>query len=528
MAPNLSEKYNQACKEIATRLIHGEEDLDRIKREVSRKYGLASLPRNSDILKIIPPEKKKKFQKILVLKPVRTISGVAVVSVMTSPSRCPHGKCIPCPGGVEFSTPQSYVGHEPAALRGKQHDFNPFNQVYHRLKQLQEIGHPIDKVELIVMGGTFTSRTLCYQEWFVKECFNAMNYLSGLKEEIILEKAQIKNEKARIRNVGITFETRPDWARPFHIETMLRLGGTKVELGVQAVYDFILKRIERGHTVDDVVNATRLLKDAGFKVGYHMMPGLPGSNKKRDIRMFRKIFTQDAFKPDYLKIYPTLVVKGTRLYEMWKKGEYIPYTTEEAVDLIAEIKTFVPEYVRIQRIQRDIPVRFVEAGTKKSNIRQLVFEKLEREGKKCRCIRCREVGHKMLKNQDIGESIDIKISQYSASGGNEYFISAVYDEKDVLFGFTRLRIPGEVFSSELKSSGIVRELHVYGPMVPIGKQPLTEWQHRGIGERLLREAENITLENGCKNLAVISGVGVRDYYRNMGYRKKRYYMVKKL
>ncbi len=518
-----------ACREIAERIVRERGNINRIKKEVSGKYGLDHLPRNSEILRHAPPHQRDILVKFLRLKPVRTISGVAVVSVMTSPEKCPHGRCVPCPGGVEASTPQSYVGHEPAALRGKQHDYNPFSQVMHRIKQLQDIGHPVDKVELIIMGGTFTARDLCYQEWFVKECFNAMNYLSGMKKELILEKAQKKNEKAKIRNTGITFETRPDWARKWHIENMLRLGGTKVELGVQSLYDFVLERMERGHTVDDTIRATRLLKDAGFKVGYHMMPGLPGSNPGRDLRMFEKLFRDERFKPDYLKIYPTLVIRGTKLYEMWKRGEYTPYTTEEMVNLISRIKESIPVYVRIQRIQRDIPARFIEAGVRKSNLRQLVEEFMEKRGLKCRCIRCREVGHMESDGVDVKESEAEMIERkYEASGGTEYFISYESLEKDVLFGFLRFRIPSEEFSPALVQAGIVRELHVYGGLVPLGKKPYDEWQHRGFGKNLLKRAEEIAREEGCKKIAIISGVGVRDYYRRFGYRKRGYYMMKNM
>jgi len=511
--------------ELIEEILSGK-NVHRAKLEFSKKYKV-SMPKNSEILKHAG-EKRELLLPLLKKKPVRTSSGVCVVAIMSSPAKCPHGRCVPCPGGPDspFNSPQSYVGHEPAALRAIQNNYDPYEQVRSRLKQLSEIGHHTDKCELIVMGGTFTARDENYQRWFVKEAFHAMNDFPGERTvERSLEEEKRINERANVRNVGITFETRPDCVDERRIDLMLELGGTKVEIGVQSIYDDVLKKIKRGHGVKEVEKANRLLRDSGFKVGFHMMPGLPGSDKDRDTKMFKILFSDERFKPDFLKIYPTLVVKGTELYEMWKRGDYKPMTTEEAVEIIAEIKRGLPEWVRLQRVQRDIPIHKIEAGIKKSNIRELAKELMEERGWKCRCIRCREAGHV---HKDLSE-IDFEIVErkYSCCGGKEYFIS--FEENDVLAGYIRLRFPYKVRRSELINASLVRELHIYGPLVPFGRRGDGRvCQHRGFGERLLERAEEISKEHGFERIAVLSGIGVREYYRRRGYELEGPYMVKKL
>ena len=528
----------KACEEIARIVLltnpRSKEEIAKIKKRVSRKYRLPKLPSDADVLRAWKgKEGYERLRSLLRLKPVRTISGVAVVSVMTSPAPCPHGKCLMCPGGVERGTPQSYIGLEPAAQRGAQHGYNPFRQVLARLKELSEIGHDVDKVEVIVMGGTFPAREKSYKEWFMLGIFNALNVFGrkGVKLESDLEKAKRKNERAKARCVGITFETRPDYAKEEHIIEMLMFGGTKVELGVQSVYDDVLERIRRGHGVNETVRATQLLKDSGFKVGYHIMPGLPGSDFDRDLKMFRIIFEDEKFKPDYLKIYPTLVVEGTELYEMYRRKEYRPYTTDEVVELIARAKRFFPEWVRVQRIQRDIPVGKA-IGLDKGNVRQLIHEKLKELGYECRCIRCREVGHRLRKlgvniDEEIMRNAELVIREYKASKGREFFISYELPDYNALIGFIRLRFPYKPFISEIEDCALIRELHVYGKAVPLSKREPKAFQHRGFGERLLKTAEEIAKEEFDK-IAVISGVGVREYYRKFGYRKRFEYMVKRL
>lgn len=501
------------------------EDVDKIKKKLAKELGMFRIPSNADILKEAKnTEYYRKLRELLMVKPVRSISGVVVVAVMSSPAKCPHGKCVPCPGGVEFDTPQSYTGLEPAAMRGKQHGYDAFKQVTSRLKELSEIGHNVDKAEIIVMGGTFMAREKEYRDKFILDIYNALNcFESKMKRENDLEKAKKKNELAKVRCVGLTLETRPDYAKEQNIIEMLHYGVTRVELGVQSIYEDVLAKIKRGHGVEDIVDSTRLLKDSALKVCYHIMPGLPNSNFERDLKMFKEIFENENFRPDYLKIYPTLVVKGTELYEMWERGEYKPYETEEVVELIARAKKFFPEWVRVQRIQRDIPVN-VAIGLKYGNIRQLVHKRLKELGYSCRCIRCREVGHKGVKEEEYRKA-ELKIVEYSASGGKEFFISYEIPEHDAIVGFVRLRYPKKPFIKTLENCALIRELHVYGEATPLGE--VGTFQHRGFGERLLKTAEEIAKES-FDRIAVISAVGVRNYYRRFGYRKSFEFMVKRL
>ena len=568
----MEEKYRKACEEIAKAIISGEikdrDQLNRFKVKIARKYHLSKLPTNSDILRVMSKDQREKFKEFLKKKPTRTISGVAVVAMMTKPFSCPHGRCIYCPGGPSEGSPQSYTGKEPSALRALQNVYHPYLIMMNRLKQLYDIGHEIDKVEVIIQGGTFPAVDLDYQEWFVKEAFKAMNDfpyfkdVENLEEKIrkailfgeiaedplfrkawerthkkpyyYLEEEQRKNEKAKVRMVGLTIETRPDWAMEKQIDRMLKLGTTRVELGVQTVFNFIYERVKRGHTVEDTVRATQLLKDAGLKINYHMMPGLPGSNFERDLKAFQIIFEDERFRPDMLKIYPTLVTKDTLLYRWYKEGKYRPYTTEEAVELLVEVYKMLPKWVRVMRIQRDIPVQLVEAGVKHSNLGQLVFNELIKRGIRPREIRFREVGHQMQKFgvQPEIEHIKLLREAYEASEGHEVFLSFEDVKNDILIGFIRLRIPSEkAHRKEINCcpSAIVRELHVYGPLVPIGGKPKYEWQHRGYGRELLAEAERIAREEfEVKKMLVISGVGVRGYYRKFGYRKDGPYVSKRL
>ncbi len=515
-------------REILRREPKTKEEIAKIKKVVSKRFKLPKIPSDAEVLKAWKgKEGYERLRDILKVKPVRTISGVAVVSVMTSPAPCPHGKCVMCPGGVERGTPQSYIGLEPAAQRGRQHNYHPFRQVYSRLKELHDLGHDVDKVEIIVMGGTFPARAREYKEWFMLNVFNALNAFGRkrFKFERNLEKAKRKNERAKARCVGVTFETRPDYAKEEHIVEMLRFGGTKVELGVQSVYDDVLETIKRGHTVEDVVKATQLLKDSAFKVGYHVMPGLPNSNFERDLKMFKILFGDERFKPDYLKIYPTLVVEGTELYNWYLEGRYKPYTTDEVVELIARAKRFFPVWVRVQRIQRDIPIDKA-IGLDKGNVRQLVHKRLKELGYRCRCIRCREVGHRGLKAEAVKDA-ELVVRRYKASKGVEFFISYEIPEYDALIGFVRLRFPHKPFIEAIENCALIRELHVYGKAIPIGAKESNAFQHRGFGERLLKTAEEIAKER-FDEVAVISGVGVREYYRRFGYRKRFEYMVKRI
>ncbi len=399
-----------------------------------------------------------------------------------------------------------------------------------RLRQLEVSGHPTDKVELIIMGGTFPAMPLCYQEWFVRECLNA---LTG-KDALTIEEAQKHAETAEHRPVGITFETRPDYCKEEHVDRMLRLGATRVEVGVQTIYDFILKRVERGHTVRDTIEATRILKDAGLKVCYHVMPGLPGSDPDRDLRMFKRLFKDPRFKPDMLKIYPCMVFEDTPLYDLWKRGEYEPYDEETAVRVIAEAKRrYIPEYCRIMRVQRDIPAHLAAAGIRKTNLRQLVHEYMEERGWECRCIRCREAGHRMREGVEVDpERAELRIiRERTWRGGVDYFLAYEDPEADAILGYLRLRKPTEhAHRPEVDpETAIVRELKVVGPTVPLGERDSKAVQHRGFGERLMKKAEELAeSELGAERILVISAIGTREYYRRLGYERVGPYMGKEL
>jgi elongator complex protein 3 len=519
-----------AFREMISRILTlqpGDEAIVAVKIEICRKYGLSAVPKNSAILAVASAPDREILRKILLVKPTRTLSGVAPVAVMTSPAPCPHGKCLPCPGGPDhpFKSPQSYTGEEPAALRALEHNYDPFAQVHARLEQFELLGHRVDKVELIVMGGTMTARTPEYQKEFVSRCVEAMNTYPGGAAATEMHDVGIvetDNETSAIRCVAITFETRPDWCRREHIDRMLHLGVTKVELGVQHVDDAILAYNRRGCTVADTVAANRSLRDAGMKVGFHMMPNLPGSTIELDKKMFETIFSDPRFMPDFLKIYPTLVTPGSEIENHWKRGLYRPYSEEDMIDLVAYAKSLIPEYTRLQRIQRDIPAKLIIAGSRHSNFRQLAQNRLKATGGRCRCIRCREIG----RLPSFGES-EIRMLKYACCGGLEHFISAVSD--DSLIGFTRLRFPSVAYNSGLENTALLRELHVYGSLVRLGKDAESdEWQHRNFGKDLITRAEEIASDAGFTSLAIMSGIGVRPYYRRQGYERKGPYMIREL
>lgn len=522
---------------ILSKRISSKQEIHRLKIKLCKKHGLSDIPRNSEMIPHIPSslsEEDKAFViRALRKKPMRTISGVAVVAVMTSPAECPHGRCIPCPGGPMNDSPQSYTGFEPAAMRGSLNKFDPFNQVTTRIDQLEAIGHPADKIDLIIMGGTFTARDPFYQEWFVKRCYEAMNQQTAKT----LKQAKKENETSKHRCIGLTVETRPDWLRLQHIDESLRFGATRVELGVQTVFDDILFEMNRGHTVSDTILATRAAKESGLKVCYHMMPGLPGSSEKKDLDSFKELFSNPRFQPDMLKIYPTLVIKNTPLYKQWKQGSYTPLSTKDAVDQIANMLSFVPEYVRIQRIQRDVPAQYIESGVQKSNLRQLVNNKLKEKNISCREIRCRELGHKSLQGQKKAKKIsleDVKLEKivYEASKGTEVFLSLVIPTEDALVGYLRLRNLQRPHRYELNKypSMIIRELKVVGQEISIGRSGTDGVQHQGFGKQLVKEAERVCVEEfDNHHLFVLSGIGVKEYYRKyLGFTDDGIYLHKKV
>jgi elongator complex protein 3 len=524
-----------ACRAIIERLLSTERPdqraLDSIKVEVCRGLGLKYIPGNAEIIANLRADERAVLLPLLRRKPVRVASGVAVVAVMTSPYPCPkESPCTYCPGGPEQGTPQSYTGHEPAALRGSQNRFDPYLQVTNRIRQLQEIGHLVDKVDLIVMGGTFPSRPISYQTDFIKGC------LDGVAGETSsnLEEAKRRAETSRIRNVGITVETRPDWCRRQHVDSLLDMGVTRVEVGVQTVYDDIYRIVERGHSVEDVVEATQTLKDSGLKVCYHMMPGLPGSGRGRDLEAFRTIFRDERFKPDMIKIYPCLVLRGTKLYEEWRSGRYSPYDAVEAAELIAEVKRFIPRWVRVMRVQRDIPAGLIVAGVRKSNLRQLVEERLRSSGWRCECIRCREVGIRWIRDHVAPDfdSIETLIHREKASEGEDLFISVEDIRNNILIGYLRLRYPSErAHRPEIRGrkAAVVRELHVVGPLAPVGLRLKESWQHRGFGSHLLHEAERTAREDlDAEKMLITSALGTKRYYAKLGYAPDGPYMSRDL
>jgi elongator complex protein 3 len=544
-------------------------DIQGCKRAVCRKHHLPAVPKNSALLASAGPEDRELLRRLLLVKPTRTLSGVAPVAVMTSPFPCPHGKCLPCPGGPDhaYASPQSYTGEEPAALRAREHGYDPYAQVSARLAQFELLGHRVDKVELIVMGGTMTARPAEYQEWFVREAVRAMNDYSsphtgpgipdrgngtdtpGIDGPEVYRKDPaigfpdvsgtnripgvpgaacdpepefLRNESAAVRCVSLAFETRPDWCREGEIARMLSLGVTRVELGVQHTDDRILALNRRGCTTEDAVAANRKLRDAGMKVGFHMMPNLPGSTPEKDIEMFSRLFSDPGLRPDFLKIYPALVTSGTEIEELWREGRYEPYPEEVLVDLIAEIKSLLPPYVRLQRVQRDIPARLIVAGSRHSNFRQLAQVRLLSRGGSCSCIRCREIGRRPT--EAVQEA---RAFSYECAGGMEHFLSV--EAGNSLVGFARLRTGGDRWYQGTGGVAFLRELHVYGGLVPIGAVPhRDEAQHRSAGNRLLRTAEETAAGAGHRVLAVMAGVGVRPWYRRHAYRRVGPYMVKEL
>ncbi|MFW9903046.1 MAG: tRNA uridine(34) 5-carboxymethylaminomethyl modification radical SAM/GNAT enzyme Elp3 [Candidatus Thorarchaeota archaeon] len=506
--------------------------LETLKRKIAKQYQLKRFVKNSEILEYILNSEgladtiKENLTQLLQVRKVRTISGIAVVAVMTKPSPCP-GKCIYCP--EVDGAPKSYTGKEPAAMRGAQNDYIPKKQVLARLDQLKSIGHPLDKIHLVIMGGTFLATPIEYQEYFVKECLDGIT--GKTSNDLIMAKQNA--ETSMYRNTGITFETRPDYCTETHVNTILQLGGTFVEIGVQTLSDQIMRYIQRHHTIKEVEAAIRFSRDGGLKVTVHMMPNL-FQTPDEDIEMFKTLYTDPRFIPDAIKIYPTLVLRNTRLYKLWKNGTYDPYSSDEVVNVVASIKSMTPPFVRIQRIQRDIPAFLILDGVCHGNLREIARQRLGELNQQCSCIRCREVGHQTnLGDQSWRDKEHNYYSyEYPASDGIEHFISFETIDKKTLFAFLRLREPSTLsFRPETLDppATIIRELHVYGKLVRIGELPKEiEWQHRGIGQQLISLAEEISCERGYQKILVTSGLGVRDYYRKLGFSAEGAYMGKRI
>ena len=507
---------------IVTPLPESREALQHRKLLWAREAPGRSLPTNAELLATLSEEPRVTAEPRLRLKPSRSQSGVAVVAVMTSPAACPHGTCRYCPGGVAQRSPQSYTGEEPSALRGAQFGFDARAITEHRIRALRDTGHPASKVEVIVMGGTFPSRPWGYQESVFRGIFNGLNGSDAPS----LAEAISRNETATHRCVGLTVETRPDWCDSRVLPRLLASGVTRVELGVECLDDSVLRAVGRAHGVDAVVEATREARDRGLKIVYHMMPGLPGMDPDRDLATFSRLFDDARFRPDMLKIYPTLVLPGTPLYDDWREGRYTPYDTRKATELLVAVKRLLPPWVRIQRIQRDIPSRLIAAGVRTSNLREVVQAELTRQGGRCPCLRCREVGRRALPPLDAFEWME---RRYEAAGGTEWFLSLEEPETEAVAAFLRLRFPSRSTSEGLEHP-VIRELKVLGTELPVGQAATfdTDFQHRGLGRALLAKAEELAAAQGSRYIYVTSAVGTRRYYTNLGFVPAGSHMAKPL
>ena len=644
--------FKQACIEILDEIKKNNPktqfQLNQIKLRVLGKYNsegkLSHTPKNADIYFAASEDEREKLKDLLSLKPVRTISGVAPIALMSEPYPCPHtmkgiGPCTYCPGGpgsVFGDVPQSYTGKEPSTRRAIRNNYDPYLIVFNRLEHYIAMGKVPDKAEIIIKGGTFTFFPKQYQEYFVKYALKAMNDFSTLffnqdgildilkfkkffelprilseddkrtkkiqqkllhiknfdlnhniadlgnfennalgktesnnqneinipsqntslnivenkiedpsilaiknlqnklksedNKNLTLKQIQKENETAFIRCVGLTIETKSDFGKLYHGNLMLELGCTRVEIGIQSIYGNVLEATNRGNTVADNIESIRILKDLGFKINAHYMPGLPLTTKEMDLNGLKQLFENPDYKPDMLKIYPCMVMEGTKLYDDWKNGKFTPLATKEAAEIIAEAKRFVPKWCRIMRVQRDIPTFATASGVDRTNLRQYVEKICKEKGIKCRCIRCREAGINKLKNNNIKlENMQIKVVKYEASHGKEFFIAAEDKGADVLFGYCRLRFPSQYLRQEIiKDSALIRELHVYSAAVQIGKKSDDSFQHKGIGKQLMAKAEEIAKQNGKDKMVVISGIGAREYFRKLGYGLEGCYMAKKL
>ncbi len=550
---NKLSKIESAIKKLTKNKLKKLADLDVVRRKIAKEFKI-STPSNVELLeayhKLIKNgsiKPNKNLEVFLRKRKIRSLSGIVNVSVLTSPRpqwgagqglSCP-GKCIYCPS--QKGIPKSYLKKEPAVQRAILANFDPYLQVQTRLKSLKKTGHPIDKIELRIIGGTWSYYPKKYQTWFITRCFAACNAkltkTKGKTGQKIksLQETQKLNEKAKQRIIGITIETRPDFINERELKRMRKLGITRVELGVQSIYDNILKLNKRGHGIKATIKATKLLKDAGFKVSYQMMPNLPGSNFKKDIKIFEELFSNPDFQPDLLKIYPLALLKEAPLYKWYKQGRYKPYSKKRLIKLLAEIKKQIPCYCRIQRIIRDIPSEdIIEGGVKTSNLREVVQKEMKKQGLKCKCIRCREVKEKY----NPKEKLYLFRQDYNASGGKEIFLSYESKNREQLYSLLRLRIPSQYYKSGspvvfpvLKNSAIIREIHTYGQLQSIGRDQIPTFtfspQHKGLGKKLMKKAEKITeREFGLNKIAVIAGIGARDYFKKLGYLLKDTYLIK--
>lgn len=508
-------------------------NLTKLKSDVAKKYKVSKMPKLVQIISALPEKYKDSLAPFLKAKPIRTASGIAAVAVMSKPHRCPHialtgNICVYCPGGpdsdFEYST-QSYTGYEPTSMRAIRARYNPYIQTRDRVEQLKQLGHDCDKVEFIIMGGTFMSLPSDYRDYFIRNLHDALSGHSSADHK----EAVAYSEQSKAKCIGITIETRPDYCLRSHVSDMLSYGCTRLEVGVQSIYEDVARDTNRGHTVESVAHCFAVSKDAGYKIIAHMMPDLPNMGYERDIESFREFFENPKFRTDGLKVYPTLVIRGTGLYELWKQGLYRNYNPSFLVDLVAKILSMLPPWVRVYRVQRDIPMPLVTSGVENGNLRDLALKRMKDLNLVCRDVRTREVGIQEIHNQIVPENVELIRRDYFANDGWESFLAYEDPKQDVLIGLLRLRKCGpQTFKKELKGPcSIVRELHVYGSVVPIHTRDPTKFQHQGYGTLLMEEAERIAKEeHKSTKLAVIAGVGTRNYYRKLGYEIDGPYMSK--
>lgn len=558
----------EIIQEIEKRKISTEKELNKLTSEISSKYKLKTSPKKIHLLLHATESQREKLSKLLITKPIRTLSGVAPVALFSAPTSCPpQAQCIFCPGGpgsIFGNVPKSYTGNEPASRRAARNNYDPYLQIFNRLEHYTLINQDFDKVEIIIMGGTFTFLPERYKNNFITQVYRAMNDFSDLflknkkldfekfkdffelptndfkdpkrverihkkllelkdKNSQDLEQEKLRNETSNIKCVSLLIETRPDCGKLKEGNEILSYGGTKVELGIQSVYDEDLEFVKRGHSVKDSIESIRILKDLGFKLSYHYMLGLC-EDRKKDLEGLKSLFSNPDFKPDMLKIYPCLVMPGTPLHELWKEGKYNPITIDDSVEIISEAKRIFPKYLRVQRIQRDIPSTVIASGPIRTNLRQDVQAKCFQKNIQCQCIRCREP-----MNKDIDwKSVKLLTLQYEASQGHEFFISFEDTKNNLILGFSRLRFPSQFLRKEItENSAIIRELHIYGPAVKIGDSGKV--QHKGLGKKLIEEAERISLKNNKDKMLIIAGVGVRKYFIDkLNYKKDGPYVSKSL
>ncbi|MAF36103.1 tRNA uridine(34) 5-carboxymethylaminomethyl modification radical SAM/GNAT enzyme Elp3 [archaeon] len=551
----MQQAIQQIIKRIEKDDVQSTDKLNNIKRDVTKELHLKRVPSNLNVFLTMTPEQRKQNLSLLSPKPIRSTNGVSVIAIMIAPFGCPHGRCTMCPTVPGIT--QSYTGFAPASRRATRNKYNPYLQTFNRLEQYMLLGKDTTKIELIIMGGNFPTTPINYQEHFVTYALKAMNDFGEMfhdKFEEFLEFFEItpenelndertsrinkkilplmgmstldvekkRNKDSKVRCVAMAVETKSESMTKEKTDLMLYLGVTRLEVGAQSLTDEVLTRINRGHTVQDTIDATKRLKDACYKVGYHMLLGAPGASMESDVEMVKQLFSDPKYKPDALKLYPCMVFENTDLYDEWKRGEFKPLTTEQAAELITKVKPYVPKYCRIMRVQRDIPTHVTTAGVDRTNLRQYL--------PKCACIRCRQP----KPDYDFSKAKPkLNVIEYDASDGTEYFFSIDDMEQDVLLGFCRMRIPSKdnVREEVNENTALLRELHVYSPsIVGVGAQPKTEHvQHQGLGKKLMIAAEEKAKELGKKEMIVIAGLGVKGYYeRKLGYTEKGPYMWKKL